>query len=32
MQENINSDCLKVEKEELNMMFFLLAFDILFVF
>lgn len=32
MQENINSDCLKVEKEKLNMMFFLLAFDILFVF
>ena len=26
MQENINSDCLKVEKEELYMMFFLLAF------
>lgn len=32
MQENINSDCLKVEKEELYMMFFLLAFDIFFVF
>ena len=32
MQENINSDCLKVEKEELYMMFFLLAFNIFFVF
>lgn len=32
MQENINSDCLKLEKEELYMMFAFLAFDIFFVF